>query len=171
MENEVLVNQMQIKIMLIQVVSLIKMLLSFVRFQMRKTMGYFTRLSCFSSTEAMNLEWNLWPSFLEACKFISIYPVMTKIFTEIKVQIFYGFYMYLCYPTPSGQRHIQIQLLGLESIYNKRIKIYYQYILGRLMGIVLSFPTYSSLSSDVLSNHTSVIPKCTEASLDWWDLM
>lgn len=46
---------------------------------------------------------------------------MTKIFTEIKVQIFYEFYMYLCYPTQSG--HIQIQLLGLESISNKRIKI------------------------------------------------
>lgn len=34
-------------------------------------------------------------------------------------------------------------------------------------GIVLPFTTYSSLSSDVLSNHTFVIPKCTEASLNW----
>lgn len=43
--------------------------------------------------------------------------------SEIKAQIFYEFYMYLCYPTQSGQRHIQIQLLGLEGISNKRIKI------------------------------------------------
>lgn len=83
--------QIQIKPMLIQVVSLIKILLSFIRFQMRKTMEYFTQLSCFSLTEAMNLGWNLWPYFLEACKLISIYPVMTKIFTEIKVRIFMDF--------------------------------------------------------------------------------
>lgn len=134
-------------------------------------MGYFIRVSRLSSTETMNVGWNLWPSFLEACKLTDLSSYDQSIFRN-KSSNFYGFYMYPCYPIQStGQRHIQIQLLELDNIYNKWINIYYQYVLGRFGGIVLSFTTYSSLSSDVLSNHTFVIPKCTEASLNWWDMM
>lgn len=149
-----------------------KMWLSFVRFQMRKTIGHFPWLSCLSSTEAMNLGWNLWPSFLEASNLILIYPVMTKISPEIKVQTFMDFIcMHVILFNKMGKGTFKFNCWDWRIFTIKELTYIISTFWVGFYSIVLSFTAYSSLSSDVLSNHIFVIPKCTEASLGWWDMM